>query len=392
MATIDRRGITVGEAESAVSLYTHSGLGIKAACVTSTTSNITLSGLQTLDGVAVTDDQRVLVKDQTDASENGIYDVSSGNWTRSGNFDSQGDIAYGTLVFVAGGGVGGEALWYVDTANPITLGTSGIDFVGIPFLVVSGGVLGHEQGGLEANVSAFSGLVKISGGETSAVSEPAGDLVGTSATQTLTNKTLDADSSTVTNIGSSEVKSELITGLSEEVAPETGDFLMGYNGSALVKVDIGNLPGGGSGVPNVIMEDQKTSGTEGGTFTSGSWQTRTLNTEVSDTDSLVSISSNQFTPTVSGYVSCIAPAYKVGAHQIRLFNVTDTAVSAIGPQAVARDSDNVQTTAHVGGFVIAGKAYRIEHRCATTKAVNGYGQATSWGTEVYTSVVFWRDA
>lgn len=54
------------------------------------------------------------------------------------------------------------------------------------------GTVAHEQGGLEADVSAYSGLVKITGGATSAVTAPAGAIVGTTDAQTLSNKTIGA--------------------------------------------------------------------------------------------------------------------------------------------------------------------------------------------------------
>lgn len=75
-------------------------VAIKAPCRVATTANITLSGEQTIDGVAVVAGDRVLVKDQTNAVQNGVYVVSTSGWTRAADFDSQRDITQGTLVSV----------------------------------------------------------------------------------------------------------------------------------------------------------------------------------------------------------------------------------------------------------------------------------------------------
>src|SRR6266571_2257661 len=57
-----------------------------------TTGNITLSGAQTIDGVAVVAAQRVLVKNQATQSENGIYDAAVGAWSRSSDADSTAEL------------------------------------------------------------------------------------------------------------------------------------------------------------------------------------------------------------------------------------------------------------------------------------------------------------
>lgn len=71
---------------------------IKAPCVASTPANITLSGEQTIDGVAVVSGDRVLVRSQTDTTENGIYDCSTSAWTRSTDWNDATDVINGMLV------------------------------------------------------------------------------------------------------------------------------------------------------------------------------------------------------------------------------------------------------------------------------------------------------
>lgn len=103
-------------------------LGIKAPCRAATTVSITLSGAQTIDGVAVVAGDRVLVKDQTTTSGNGIYDVQSGAWTRSPDFDGARDVVDGTTVNVIEGTVNAVTQWRVSSANPNTPGTTNITF------------------------------------------------------------------------------------------------------------------------------------------------------------------------------------------------------------------------------------------------------------------------
>lgn len=101
------------------------GAAVKVPCKAATTANITLSGEQTIDGVSIVDGDRVLVKDQTTASENGIYVADTSAWERALDWDGAFDVKEGTLVFVTDGTIN-IGFWYVTTSNPITIGTTSV--------------------------------------------------------------------------------------------------------------------------------------------------------------------------------------------------------------------------------------------------------------------------
>lgn len=88
-----------------------------------TTANITLSGTQTIDGVAVVAGNRVLVKNQTTAANNGIYVAAAGAWTRSTDFDEASEVKQGAYVTVLEGATMAGA-WVLTTADPITVGVT----------------------------------------------------------------------------------------------------------------------------------------------------------------------------------------------------------------------------------------------------------------------------
>lgn len=109
-----------------------SSLAVKAPCLYATTANITLSGLSTRAGglwaSALTAGNRILVMNQTDATENGIYDADSSDWSRSKDFDGNRDVVRGTRVPVVSSSGFTGVMYEVTTANPIVIGTSNINF------------------------------------------------------------------------------------------------------------------------------------------------------------------------------------------------------------------------------------------------------------------------
>jgi len=103
------------------------GLNVHDAVAMATTENITLSGEQTIDGILTSAD-RVLVKDQTDPKENGIYVSAAGAWTRATDMDGAEEVA-GSFVFVTGGTVNSNTGW-VCTNEPesVVIDTDNITF------------------------------------------------------------------------------------------------------------------------------------------------------------------------------------------------------------------------------------------------------------------------
>lgn len=104
------------------------GLDVKDSVRAATTANITLSGEQTIDGVSVVAGNRVLVKNQSTASENGIYVAAAGAWARATDFDSDAEVTSGAFVFVEEGTVAADSGWVLTTDGAITVGTTGLTF------------------------------------------------------------------------------------------------------------------------------------------------------------------------------------------------------------------------------------------------------------------------
>ena len=146
-----------------------------------------------------------------------------------------------------------------------------------------------------------------------------------------------------------------------------------------------------------IIADQKAYDADGGTFTNGAWRTRDLNTEISDVDGIVSISSNQFILQAGTYsIQWSAPAHSLGRHLTRLYNVTDTSVTQYGSAAYTGGAD-VETHA-VGEAVTtigAQKTFSIQHRSQNTTADNGLGiefTTDSAAVSIYTIVKILKHA
>ena len=107
-------------------------INVHEATVAATTANVNLTNAvdnnKTLDGVTIKTGDRILVKNQTTASENGIYIVASnGAPTRAADYNAVGEVSSGDFIFVKGGTVNANTGW-IQTADVATVGTSDISF------------------------------------------------------------------------------------------------------------------------------------------------------------------------------------------------------------------------------------------------------------------------
>ena len=166
--------------------------------------------------------------------------------------------------------------------------------------------------------------------------------------------------------------------------------------------------GDGAGLTNVsaglftsyaVIEDQKGAGANGGTFTSGAWRTRDLNTEIFDPDNIVSISSNQFTLQAGNYfIEASAPAYHVDRHQAALYDITADNFHSLGTNEYAKGDAGTGSRSIVTARVTISSAnvYEIRHRCQTTFATYGFGVfigTSQWITDNnYTYVKIFKES
>jgi phage-related tail fiber protein len=196
---------------------TAQGLDTKASCVVATTANITLSGTQTIDGVAVVAGDRVLVKNQTSQPTNGIYVVAAGAWTRSTDMDAWSEFP-GAYTFIEQGATQADTGWVCTVNGGGTLGTTnvtwtqfsgagtyaagtGLTLSGTTFSITNTAVTAGSYGGaaqtLSATVNAQGQLTALSA-QSIAIANTQVSGLGTMSTQSASNVAITGGS--ITNL------------------------------------------------------------------------------------------------------------------------------------------------------------------------------------------------
>lgn len=145
----------------------------------------------------------------------------------------------------------------------------------------------------------------------------------------------------------------------------------------------------------IYIRDERASGTNGGTFTSGAWQTRTLNTKVNDAGGFATLAANNQVILASGKYRFKASAVGVyvDIHKLKLKNITDN-IDYIGMNATCYNTvTGASSNSTVSGeFTISSpKTFELQHRCSFTTATVGMGYAATMGvSEVYAELEFWK--
>lgn len=170
------------------------GIDWKASVKVATNSDITLSGEQTIDGVAVAVGDRVLVKSQSTPSENGVYEVKAGAWSRTSDADTGTELTASFAVFVEQGTVNADSGWVLTTDGAVTVGTTALTFVQFTGLgqVVAGG--GLTKSGNQIDVVGTADRITVNADSIDIASTYAGqssiDTVGTITTGTWNGTTI----------------------------------------------------------------------------------------------------------------------------------------------------------------------------------------------------------
>jgi len=154
--TADAHFATKGYVDS-----TSEGLDVKDSVKVATTASITLSGTQTIDGVAISADERVLCKDQSTASENGIYLCKAGSWARADDMAASSDAA-GAFTFIEQGSTYADVGFVCSSdKGSAVVGTNNLSFTQFSgqSTVTAGDGLDKSGNELSLDLKANGGLV-----------------------------------------------------------------------------------------------------------------------------------------------------------------------------------------------------------------------------------------
>lgn len=357
------------------------GLDFKQSVRVATTANINLSSApSSIDGVTLTSGDRVLVKDQTTASQNGIYifNGSGSAMTRSTDADSSAEVTAGMYCFVEEGPTNCDCGWVLSTDNPITLGTTNLtftQFTGLGQVTAgtglskAGNTISIDTGIIPTSSSNLGFFASTTSAQLKAVIS---DEVGSGAlvfatSPTLVTPTLGAASAT-------SINGLIITSTTGTFTLASGKSLTVNNSLTLSATDGATLNIGSGGTLGSAAYTASTAYEVPLTFSTG--LTRTTNTITVNTTQNIAKLSNL---TTNGFV-------KTGSSDGTL-SVDTTAYAPLASPALTGTPTAPTAATGTNTTQIATTAYVVN---TTAKYVQTFNATTDWGTAsggVYTITV-----
>jgi hypothetical protein len=280
----------------------------------------------------------------------------------------------------------------------ITLSPTGVDISGITTvstLKVGTGVTASEDGDIfftgVCTATTFAGAHSGSGANLTSL--PAAQITGTLPAISGANLTNLAAANLTGTIADARFPATLpaasaanLTSIPAANITGTLPAISGANLTGITAPIFGNY---------AVLMGTKSEGEDGGTFTSGQWQVRDLNTEYYDPDGIVTLSSNIFVLQAGYYfIRFSATAHRVGTHKCVLFREsgTQTIFAHGSSERLVTDGGSNRSEGIWRGQISGTVNLQIRHRCSSTRDNDGLGKASSAGEELYTIVEIFKEA
>jgi len=231
------------------------GYAIKAECQVATTGNITLSGLQTIDGYTTLANDRVLVKNQSTSSQNGIYVASSGAWARSSDANTWNSLI-SAFTFIQNGSTQQNSGWVCTIASGGTLGVTPVTWsqlanaasyfagTGLTLSAYTFSITPVGTAGTYGSASSVPVFVTNASGQVSSVTNTTISIAPSQINATIPNSGL--TNSTISGIALGSNLANLTAGTNITFSSGTT-----YNGSSAITINASStMVYPGAGIPN----------------------------------------------------------------------------------------------------------------------------------------------
>ena len=346
------------------------GYAIKAECQVATTGNITLSGLQTIDGYTTLANDRVLVKNQTTSAQNGIYVASTGAWARSSDANTWNSLI-SAFTFIMNGTTQQNSGWVCTITSGGTLGTTPVTWsqlasaasyfagTGLTLSSYTFSITPVGTSGTYGSASSVPVFVTNASGQVSSVTNTTISIAPSQINATIPNSGL--TNSTISGVALGSNLANLTAGTNITFSSGTT-----YNGSSAITINASStMVYPGAGIPNSTGSAWGTSysttgsGTVVALATSPTFVTPILGTPQSGNFSTGTFTWPTFNQNTTGNAS--------------------TATTANNLSGTTQYSLPYQSASATTGYLSPGTANSV-------LITNGVGSAPSWSTQASLSV------